>query len=100
MEDVIFRQVIDNFDFAYIIVTNLFIYFLIKLADIVNGNKKVPLLHKRVLTLVGIIVMFVAYYFSNYGNVIVLINSSIAAPVTWSWVLKPLFNKLKMSYKK
>ena len=39
------------------------------------------------------------YYFAGYTNYIVLINSAIAAPVAWSWVFKPILNKLKLDYK-
>lgn len=44
--------------------------------------------------------MFCIYKYNDYDDVLKLINSSIAAPVIWTWVLKPIINKLKIGYKK
>jgi hypothetical protein len=38
-------------------------------------------------------------YFNEYENIIKLINSSIAAPLIWSWILRPIIIKLNLGYK-
>ena len=45
------------------------------------------------------IIMFCIYYFNEYENIIKLINSSIAAPLIWSWILRPIIIKLNLGYK-
>ena len=44
-------------------------------------------------------IMFCIYYFNEYENIIKLINSSIAAPLIWSWILRPIIIKLNLGYK-
>ena len=78
---------------------NIVTYFLIKTADYFNGDKKVPVLTKRIFLVLATIIMFCIYKYNNYDDALKLINSSIAAPVIWSWILKPIINKLKIGYK-
>lgn len=99
METNILTELINNFDYGYILIINLIAYILIKITDYFNGDKKVPLITKRILTVISIIIMFCIYKAYDYPNDLKLINSSIAAPVIWSWVLRPLFVKFKIGYK-
>lgn len=78
---------------------NIVTYFLIKTADYFNGDKKVPVLTKRIFLVLATIIMFCIYKYNNYDDALRLINSSIAAPVIWTWILKPIINKLKIGYK-
>lgn len=43
--------------------------------------------------------MFIAYYNIDGYSMERLINSSIAAPVAWSWLIKPILSKTKFDYK-
>lgn len=99
MEQTLIKQVFDSFDIIYILMINIVTYFLIKIADYFNGDKKVPVLTKRIFLVLATIIMFCIYKYNNYDNVLKLINSSIAAPVIWTWILKPIINKLKIGYK-
>nr|DAU41226.1 MAG TPA: hypothetical protein [Crassvirales sp.] len=99
MEQTLIKQVFDNFDIIYILMINIVTYFLIKTADYFNGDKKVPVLTKRIFLIIAIIIMFCIYKYNDYSDSLKLINSSIAAPVIWTWVLKPIINKLKIGYK-
>lgn len=99
MDNNVLNQIINNFDYAYILIVNIVTYFFIKIVDYFNGDKIVSINIKRILTIIAIIIMFVIYYFMGYQNKIILINSSIAAPVIWSWLLRPLFVKLNIGYK-
>lgn len=99
MEQTLIKQVFDSFDIIYILMINIVTYFLIKTADYFNGNKKVPVLTKRIFLILATIIMFCVYKYNNYDDALKLINSSIAAPVIWTWILKPITNKLKIGYK-
>lgn len=99
MEQTLIKQVFDSFDIIYILMINIVTYFLIKIADYFNGDKKVPVLTKRIFLILATIIMFCVYKYNNYDDALKLINSSIAAPVIWTWILKPIINKLKIGYK-
>lgn len=99
MEQTLIKQVFDSFDIIYILIINIVTYFLIKTADYFNGDKKVPVLTKRIFLVLATIIMFCIYKYNNYDDALKLINSSIAAPVIWTWILKPIINKLKIGYK-
>lgn len=99
MEQTLIKQVFDSFDIIYILMINIVTYFLIKTADYFNGDKKVPVLTKRIFLVLATIIMFCIYKYNNYDDALRLINSSIAAPVIWTWILKPIINKLKIGYK-
>lgn len=99
MEQTLIKQVFDSFDIIYILMINIVTYFLIKIADYFNGDKKVPVLTKRIFLVLATIIMFYIYKYNNYDDALKLINSSIAAPVIWTWILKPIINKLKIGYK-
>lgn len=97
--DAIINQIISNFDFAYMFVVNILTYILIKVIDWANGNKIVPIWQKRLLLIISIIIVTCVYTFVGYDNKIVLVNSSIVAPIAWSWILRPIFIKLGVGYK-
>lgn len=99
MEQTLIKQVFDSFDIIYILMINIVTYFFIKTADYFNGDKKVPVLIKRIFLVLATIIMFCIYKYNNYADALKLINSSIAAPVIWTWILKPIINKLKIGYK-
>ena len=96
----IINQIINNFDFVYMLIINLLTYLIIKSIDSINGDKKVSTWTKRLVLLFSIILVYSYYKINNYPNNIILINSTIAAPVFWSWVLKPILNKFNIDYKK
>lgn len=97
--DTIINQIISNFDFAYMFVVNILTYILIKIIDWANGNKIVPIWQKRLLLIISIIIVACVYTFVGYDNKIILVNSSIVAPIAWSWILRPIFIKLGAGYK-
>lgn len=97
--DAIINQIISNFDFAYMFVVNILTYILIKVIDWTNGNKIVPIWQKRLLLIISIIIVACVYTFVGYDNKIILVNSSIVAPIAWSWILRPIFIKLGAGYK-
>ena len=93
----IINALISQFDFTYCVIVNIMTYliinFMIKLA---GGNVVVPI--KRIVLLFSIIIIAAIYYFLG-TNIKVLVNSAILAPVSWSWIFKPIVNKLGWDYK-
>lgn len=95
----LFDVIYSNFDFAYMISINILTYFAIKIIDLINKDKKVSTLIKRVCLVGAIIIVTVIYLLIGYENKIVLVNSAILSPVFYSWVLRPILVKLKIGYK-
>ena len=97
--DTIINQIISNFNFAYMFVVNVLTYVLIKIIDYVNGEKAVSVLQKRLLLFMSILIVYSIYTDIGYDNKIILINSSIVAPISWSWILRPIITKFGFGYK-
>lgn len=96
----IFNQLIHNFDFALMLVINVLTYAAIKIVDEINKEKIVTTWQKRIIFVVSAITMGVIYYFITDVKPSIIINSIIIAPVAWSWLAKPIANKLDIDYKK
>lgn len=92
-------NIIANFDFAYMISVNVLTYMIIKLVDYLNKEKSVSTLIKRVILVCCVAVLALIYILAGYTNYVILLNSAIAAPVFYSWVLRPILKKFKIGYK-
>ena len=90
---------LENFDISYCIAVNIATYVIIKCIDYINGKNIVPKYGKRIVLLLVIIAMAIVYHLSGV-NTKVIINSAILAPVSWSWVFKPLCTELNIDYRK
>lgn len=99
IHDSIIQQLIDNFNFAYMIIINLITYFIIKFIDYINGDKEVKTITKRITLVLITILCFTVYKLFTEIDSIILINSSVLAPVFWSWILRPIMKKLGLGYK-
>lgn len=91
---------LENFDIAYMLCVNILTYGLIKIIDKINKKQKVKLIIKRICLIVCTIICCVIYKLTTQIENIILINSTIAAPVFYSWVIKPILTKYKIGYKK
>ena len=95
--DTIINALISQFDFTYCVIVNIMTYLIINfMIKIAGGNVVVPI--KRIVLLFSIIVIAAIYYFLG-TDIKVLVNSAILAPVSWSWIFKPIANKLGWDYK-
>lgn len=75
---------------------NILTYLIIKMLE---GFKFNTTTWSKRLILVGVtIVLAITYYFAGEMPKEVLLNSTIAAPVFYSWVLKPLLDKFGIGY--
>lgn len=95
----IVNLIINSFDLGYCVIINVATYLIIKFIDELNGDKVVPVWGKRLVLITSILVIGTAYYFIDH-NPKLLLNSSILAPVFWTWILKPICKKLDIDYKK
>lgn len=97
--DKIIDILLNNFDIAYMLCVNVLTYGLIKFIDIINKEKKVKLLVKRICLIGCTLVCCAIYKLCTDIQPNILINSTIAAPVFYSWVMKPLLTKYNIGYK-
>lgn len=98
--DSIINGLISQFDFAYMLSINIITYIFIQIWDNLNGEKFLTTWQKRLMMLLATIITIISYKLVHYDNDIILLNSTIAAPVFWSWVLKPILTKFGIGYKK
>lgn len=99
MEQIIY-QLINNFDFTLMFMINVITYFVIKFIDEINGDKLPTTWQKRIVLIITAILVGVVYRYTTNIPIIVIINSCIVAPIAWSWIAKPIANKLGIDYKK
>ena len=93
----IINALISQFDFTYCVIVNIMTYLIINfMIKVAGGNVVVTI--KRIVLLFSIIVIAAIYYFLG-TDIKVLVNSAILAPVSWSWIFKPIANKLGWDYK-
>ena len=94
----IYNILLENFDISYMLSINILTYMIIKFIDFLNGDKKLKLIYKRLVLILSTIVCCIIYHFVTDLETRVLVNSTIAAPVFYSWVMKPLLKKIKLQY--
>lgn len=99
MEQIV-QQLINNFDFTLMFMINLITYFVIKFIDEINDDKLPTTWQKRIILVITAILIGIVYRYTTDIPVIVIINSCIVAPIAWSWIAKPIANKLGIDYKK
>ena len=90
-------QLIDNFDFIFMFVVNVLTYLIIKIIDVLNKEAPVSTLVKRIVLVAVILICTVTYGLVGDFSV-KLINSAVAAPVFYSWILKPILKKFGINY--
>ena len=91
-------SILSSFDFGYCLTVNILTYIVVRLIDSIR-SKHLTKWQKRIVLLVAIAILSTAYYLIG-TDLRVLVNSSILAPVSWSWVFKPIVKKLNLDYRK
>lgn len=89
---------LQSFDFGFCIVVNILTYLIIKIIDS-KKNKPLTKWQKRLVLLSAILILSIVYYFIG-SDLKLIVNSSILAPVFWSWIAKPICDKLGIDYRK
>lgn len=99
----IVQQIVDttlqSFDVGFCVAVNVLTYLVITLIDSFNGDKVVSTWIKRLVMVSSVLVIAVAYYLMHEDTKLIL-NSAILAPVFWSWIGRPICDKLGINYKK
>lgn len=98
MEQII-NQLVYNFDFALMLIINVITYSVIKIIDELNGDKLPTIWQKRIVFLIVAIIVGIIYKYATEIPIHIIINSCIIAPVTWSWLVKPIAGKFGIDYK-
>lgn len=88
-----------HFDLSFMLCVNVLTYILIKAIDDINGDKFVGTWTKRLVMLISCFAIAAGYRAGGYEETVILINSSVLAPVAWSWIFKPILKKLGVDYK-
>ena len=99
MEEII-NQVIANFNFNIMIDINIITYGIIKFIDDIDGNKDPTTWQMRIVFVIVSIIIGAIYIYYNMDSPAIVFNYCIIAPVSWSWIAKPILNKLGIDYKK
>lgn len=94
----ILQTIINSFDIAYCLVVNLLTYILISSITSVI-HKQISRVWKRIILCVSIVIVSIAYIDFSSIDIRVLINSIILAPISWSWVFKPIAKRMNCDYK-
>lgn len=100
MEEVIstiINNTISSFDFPFCIAVNIATYITIKLITDYKKKSKISTWNKRLIFLIISIIIAIIYCLTGSEPKTVL-NSFILAPVSWSWIFKPICDKLNIGY--
>lgn len=93
----IVNTTIASFDFPYCVIVNILTYIIIKFINARNPRLLGTWSKRLVFFIVSILVAII--YCSNGSDYKIIFNSIILAPVSWSWIFKPICDKLNIGYK-
>lgn len=100
MEEVIstiVNNTINSFDFPFCVTVNIATYMFIKAFTDINDKNKISTWHKRIIFLIVSIISAIIYCLTG-SEIKTIFNSVILAPVSWSWIFKPICDKLNVGY--
>lgn len=93
----IINNTISSFDIPFCITINIATYLIVNATNEIKQTTKLTTWNKRVIFLFVSIIIGTIYCLlgSDYRTIL---NSVILAPVSWSWIFKPICAKLKIDY--
>lgn len=94
----IVNSIIQSFDFGYCIAVNILTYLIVKQFD-KRKKERLTTWQKRIVLAVSVLLLCAWYYFAG-SDMRVIANSVILAPVSWSWIFKPICAMFNLDYKK
>lgn len=100
MEEVIstiVNNTINSFDFTFCITVNIATYITIKTIIDYKKKSKISTWNKRLIFLIISTIISTIYCFTG-SDIKTIFNSFIIAPVSWSWIFKPICDKLNIGY--
>ena len=91
------NKTLESFDFPFCIIVNIATYLAIKLYTDYKKKSQISTWNKRLIFLIiGFIVSTI--YCLTGSDIKTIFNSFILAPVSWSWIFKPICNKFNIGY--
>lgn len=93
----IINNTLNSFDIPFCITVNIATYLLIRIITNNKSTIKLNTWHKRLIFLFASIIIAI-FYCLNGSDYKTILNSVILAPVSWSWIFKPICAKLKIDY--
>lgn len=100
MEEVIstiVNNTINSFDFTFCIIANIATYITIKTITDYKKKGKVSTWNKRLIFLIISAIISTIYCLTG-SDIKTIFNSFILAPVSWSWIFKPICDKFNIGY--
>ena len=100
MENIVLELIsktLESFDFPFCITVNIATYLAIKLYTDYKKKSQISTWNKRLIFLVISIITAIIYYITGSDSKTIF-NSFILAPVSWSWIFKPICDKLNIGY--
>lgn len=100
MEEIVLELInktLESFDFPFCIIVNIATYLAIKLYTDYKKKSQISTRNKRLIFLTISIIIAIVYYLTG-SNSKTIFNSFILAPVSWSWIFKPICDKFNTGY--
>lgn len=97
--ETLITKIFEIFSLEYMFSVILGSYFVIKLVDLLNGDKVVPTWGKRTITCVVGVVLFGIFSMYTDTKIECLIASFFAAVFAYDSAIKELFKKLNIEYR-
>ena len=91
------NKTLESFDFPFCIIVNIATYLAIKLYTDYKKKSQISTCNKRLIFL-AISIITAAIYYATGSDSKTIFNSFILAPVSWSWIFKPICDKLNIGY--
>ena len=91
------NKTLESFDFPFCIIVNIATYLAIKLYTDYKKKSQISTCNKRLIFLAISIITAIVYYAMGSDSKTIF-NSFILAPVSWSWIFKPICDKLNIGY--
>ena len=91
------NKTLESFDFPFCIIVNIATYLAIKLYTDYKKKSQISTCNKRLIFLAISIINVIVYYDKGSDSKTIF-NSFILAPVSWSWIFKPICDKFNIGY--
>lgn len=94
---IIVNNTISSFDFSFCITVNIATYIIIKYITDNKKKSKISTWNKRIIFLI-VSSLIASIYCITGSDIKTIFNSFILAPVSWSWIFKPICDKFNIGY--
>lgn len=98
--EVFFEKLFDIFSLEYMFSVIIASYLVIKLVDVINGEKVVPTWMKRVITFIVGVILFVVFIKFTDETVQCLMASFFSAVFVYDTAIKVIIRKFNIDYRK